>query len=71
MCTRVRFLCDEWNVDIHRAFEENEENGDVFGPLELARAGKFKECEEELLKRGAKEVNKENTSTTPEPRKVR
>ena len=60
----VRFLCDEWNVDIHRAFEENEENGDVFGPLELARAGKFKECEEELLKRGAKEVNKENTSTT-------
>ena len=60
----VRFLCDEWNVDIHRAFEENEENGDVFGPLELARAGKFKECEEELLKRGAKEVNKKNTSMT-------
>ena len=50
----VRFLCDEWKVDIHGASEEGED-GESFGPLELARAGKFKECENELLKRGAKE----------------
>ena len=56
----VRFLCDEWKVDIHRASEEGED-GESFGPLELARAGKFKECEEELLKRGAKEKGKKKT----------
>ena len=56
----VRFLCDEWKVDIHRASEEGED-GESFGPLELARAGKFKECEEELLKRGAKVKGKKKT----------
>jgi hypothetical protein len=61
----VRFLCDEWKVDIHGASEEGED-GESFGPLELARAGKFKECENELLKRGAKEKKYSKQRTAKE-----
>ena len=61
----VRFLCDEWDVDIHGASEEGED-GESFGPLELARAGKFKECEKELLKQGAKEKKHSKQRTAKE-----